>query len=101
DRSPVSVQSMLELCSALYTLNPAFAEARIIELDSNLRPAFLDNMPQVELTELRSADGHTLPRININGLYRHGYLLAPKLVEDALAYVQSATHAAPMETTHD
>ncbi len=95
DRSPVSVQSMLELCSALYTLNPAFAEARIIELDSNLRPAFLDNMPRVELTELRSTDGHALPRININGLYRHGYLLAPKLAEDALACVQSS-----MQTTH-
>lgn len=88
DRSPVSVQSMLELCSALYTLNPAFAEARILELDSNLRPAFLDNMPRVELSSLRSVtSGRELPRLNINGLYRHGYLLAPKLVEDALQHI--------------
>ena len=37
DRSPMSLQSLLELGSALYTLNPAFAEARILELDANLR----------------------------------------------------------------
>ncbi len=92
DRSPVSVQSVLELCSALYTLNPAFAEARILELDSNLRPAFLDNMPRVELTSLVSTDGdRRLPRLNINGLYRHGYLLAPKLVEDALKQIDAIT----------
>jgi glycine oxidase len=86
DRSPVSVQSMLELCSALYTLNPAFAEARIVELDSNLRPAFMDNMPRVETTRIMS-DAGPKPLISINGLYRHGYLLAPKLVEDAMVQI--------------
>lgn len=89
DQSPVSVQSMLELCSALYTINPAFAEARITELDANLRPAFMDNMPRVELTSMQSADGRAMPRLNINGLYRHGYLLAPKLVEDALSKINA------------
>lgn len=84
DQSPVSVQSMLELCSALYTLNPAFAEARVVELDANLRPAYLDNMPRVELDTTHSA-----PLLTINGLYRHGYLLAPKLVEEALARIQA------------
>lgn len=81
DRSPVSVQSMLELCSALYTLNPAFAEARITELDVNLRPAFMDNMPRVEMTNRKV--------LSINGLYRHGYLLAPALVEDALTRIKA------------
>lgn len=85
DRSPVSVQSMLELCSALYTLNPAFAEARITELDANLRPSFFDNLPLVEEQTLTS--GQRPQRIvRINGLYRHGYLLAPTLVQQALAY---------------
>jgi glycine oxidase len=74
DRSPVSVQSMLELCSALYTLNPAFAEARIIELDTNLRPSYLDNMPAIEWHA-------TQQTASINGLYRHGYLLAPHLID--------------------
>ncbi|HEY7774121.1 MAG TPA: glycine oxidase ThiO [Marinagarivorans sp.] len=74
DSSPVSVQSMMELCSALYTLNPAFAEARIVELDANLRPSYLDNMPAITWNAL----GDT---VSINGLYRHGYLLAPHLID--------------------
>lgn len=84
DTSPVSVQSMMELCSALYTLNPAFAEARILELDANLRPCYLDNMPH---TEWHSSNQHNSQQqcVSINGLYRHGYLLAPYVVEQFLA----------------
>jgi glycine oxidase len=78
DRSPVTIQSNLELSSALYTLSPAFAEARIIEMDSNLRPAFMDNLPRVN-----SQDG----LISANGLFRHGYLLAPAVVENVLAHI--------------
>lgn len=82
DTSPMSVQSALELCSALYTINPAFAEARIEEIDTNLRPSLMDNMPCVE-----TCDGNT-PVVRINGLYRHGYLLAPSMVEYALQLTQ-------------
>lgn len=78
DRSPVTLQSSLELSSALYTLSPAFAEARIIEMDSNLRPAYMDNLPQVIIE-----DG----LITANGLFRHGYLLAPAVVENILAHI--------------
>jgi glycine oxidase len=76
DCSPVSVQSALELNSALYTVNPAFAEARIIEMQSNLRPALNDNRPQIQ---------HENGLIKVNGLYRHGYLLAPIVVQYTLA----------------
>lgn len=82
DCSPVSVQSMLELCSALYTINPAFAEARILELDANLRPAFIDNMPHIE--QQPTLDTTSAKIISLNGLYRHGYLLAPTMVEHTL-----------------
>ena len=75
DRSPISVQSHLELASALYTVNPAFAEARIIASDVNLRPAFTDNLPAL------IEDGRVL---HVNGLYRHGYLLAPVMVNNVL-----------------
>jgi glycine oxidase len=85
DRSPVSVQSMLELCSALYTLNPAFAEARILELDANLRPAYWHNLPVLETEQIETNPGESQRILRINGLYRHGYLLAPPLVEEALA----------------
>lgn len=76
DTSSVSVQSALELNSALYTVNPAFAEARIIEMQSNLRPALNDNRPQIQ---------HQNGMIKVNGLYRHGYLLAPTVVQYTLA----------------
>lgn len=79
DLSPMSLQSNLELSSALYTLNPAFAEARIIDMAVNLRPAFMDNMPKVSIDE---------GIIRANGLYRHGYLLAPTVVEDILCAME-------------
>jgi glycine oxidase len=78
DRSPVTIQSSLELSSALYTLSPAFAEARIIEMDTNLRPAYMDNLPKVDIQA---------GLISANGLFRHGYLLAPAVVENVLAHV--------------
>ena len=81
DSSPVSVQSMMELCSALYTLNPAFAEARIIELDANLRPSYMDNMPAITWNKQGNS-------VSINGLYRHGYLLAPHLIDDLLGQLR-------------
>lgn len=84
DRSPVSVQSMLELCSALYTLNPAFAEARIMELDANLRPSYWHNLPAIDIERVVTADAEVQKILRVNGLYRHGYLLAPTLVEEAL-----------------
>lgn len=84
DCSPVSVQSSLELCSALYTLNPAFAEARIVEMDVNLRPSLVDNLPAIDKCSITTVQGSSQTIISINGLYRHGYLLAPSLIEQAM-----------------
>ena len=75
----VSVRSALELLSAAYAVHPAFGEARIVEFGAGLRPAFADNLPRI------ATDGR---RISVNGLYRHGFLLAPALAELTLAYVQ-------------
>ena len=75
----VSVRSALELLSAAYTVHPAFAEARIIEFGSGLRPAFPDNLPRISV-------GRN-DRIQVNGLYRHGFLLAPALAELTLGYI--------------
>ncbi len=77
----VSVRSALELLSAAYTVHPAFAEARIIEFGSGLRPAFPDNLPRITVS---SRDN----RIQVNGLYRHGFLIAPALAEMTLSYVE-------------
>ena len=75
----VSVRSALELLSAAYALHPAFAEARIVEFGTGLRPAFPDNLPRIAIDHRRIA---------VNGLYRHGFLLAPALAELALGYVE-------------
>ncbi len=75
DTSPISVRSTLELMSALFTVHPNFGEARIVNTETNCRPAFRDNLPRIE-----NDQGIT----RINGLYRHGYLLAPAIVEKAL-----------------
>ena len=75
DRSEVSVRSTLEMLSAVYSMHPAFAEARIIKTTTNCRPAFKDNLPRIEQSDKLT---------RINGLYRHGYLMAPAIVEQAL-----------------
>ncbi len=75
DRSPVSLRTAVELMAAAHSVLPALAEARILKMDVNLRPALPDNNPLVEHT------GHLL---RINGLFRHGWLLAPALVDQAL-----------------
>lgn len=84
DRSPMSVKSALELCSALYTISPGFAEARITEMDVNLRPALPDNMPLISAASTASAEGKTQKIVSLNGLYRHGYLIAPTLVQQII-----------------
>jgi glycine oxidase len=75
----VSVRSALELLGAAYAVHPAFAEARIVEFGSGLRPAFPDNLPRIAIDK---------QRIAVNGLYRHGFLIAPALAELTLAYVE-------------
>ena len=75
----VSVRSALELLTAAYAVHPAFAEARIVEIGAGLRPAFPDNLPRIAVDAAR---------ISVNGLYRHGFLLAPALAELTLAYVE-------------
>ncbi len=75
DRSPVSLRSAVELMAAAHSVISELAEARIVHLETNLRPALPDNQPHT----------HIEPGLlRINGLFRHGWLLAPALVEDAL-----------------
>jgi glycine oxidase len=82
ESSGVSVRSALELLGAAYAVHPAFAEARILEFGSGLRPAFPDNLPRIAVDN---------ERIAVNGLYRHGFLLAPALAELTLGYLERGT----------
>jgi glycine oxidase len=74
----VSVRSALELLTGAFAVHPAFGEARIIDLGAGLRPAFPDNRPRI------TVEGE---RITVNGLYRHGFLLAPALAEATVAHL--------------
>jgi len=75
DKSPMSVRSSLELLSAVYSMHTGFAEARIVNMVTNCRPTLKDNLPNIEQSDKLT---------RVNGLYRHGYLLAPAIVEQAL-----------------
>jgi glycine oxidase len=90
-RGPVSVRSAVELLNAAYALHPAFGEADIVELGADLRPAFPDNLPDVRRS------GHVL---HANGLFRHGFLLAPALArrtaEAVLSMLQPETNHADL-----
>lgn len=78
DQSPVSVRSTLELLSLAYSLHPGFSEARVVRSFTQCRPAFSDNLPKIL---------HQPGLTAINGLYRHGYLLAPILVQEVVNYI--------------
>lgn len=71
---PVTARSMMELLNAAYSVHPAFGEAEIIETGTGVRPAYPNNLPRVVKT------GNC---ISINGLYRHGFLLAPAMAKQA------------------
>jgi glycine oxidase len=74
ERARVTARSIVELVNAAYAIHPALAEAEVVETGSDLRPAFHDNLPRI-LVENRT--------IFINGLFRHGFLLAPSLARQA------------------
>jgi glycine oxidase len=76
DYSSISVRTSLELLTAAYYLHPGFAEARIIKTLTHCRPSLSTHLPCIKYS-----DG----LIAINGLYRHGYLIAPALVKETLS----------------
>jgi glycine oxidase len=79
----ISARSMLELLSAAYALHPAFGEARIVEIGTGVRAAFPDNLPRIR----RVGDA-----LYVNGLYRHGFLLAPALARRAAQMLLNGRH---------
>jgi glycine oxidase len=81
----VSARSALELLSAAYALHPAFGEAEVLELGSAVRPAFADNLPRLTWVG---------PVLHVNGLYRHGFLIAPALARRAAEVVLEGRHFA-------
>lgn len=85
DLSPASVRSTLELLSAAYAVHSGFAEARIIEIATQCRPTLPDNLPALRQ-----------PRpgvLQINGLYRHGFMIAPAMLDVAMELLATGRSA--------
>lgn len=79
DQSGPSVRSSLELLSALYALDPGFADGEVTSVQASARPALPDNKPKI---------GCAAGVISVNGLYRHGYLLGPAFAEQVAVLAQ-------------
>jgi glycine oxidase len=79
DTRPITVRSALELLGMAYALHPAFGEAEILDAGAGVRPAFADNVPHIVV------QGHTL---HVNGMFRHGFLLAPMLARLVADYLE-------------
>lgn len=74
DDGPITARSMMELLNTAYALHPAFAEARIVETGTGIRPAFPDNVPRL----VETSGG-----LAVAGMHRHGFLMAPALAREA------------------
>ncbi|QPC88301.1 glycine oxidase ThiO [Mesorhizobium sp. NBSH29] len=78
---PATARSVMELLNATYALHPAFAEAELLETGAGVRPAYPDNLPRVTQAGSEFA---------LNGLYRHGFLLAPAMAQRVAQLVTGA-----------
>lgn len=74
----ISVRTTLELLTAAYSLHPGFAEARIQKTVTQCRPTLPNYLPKIYY-----ADG----LVAVNGLYRHGFLLAPTLAAEIMRWL--------------
>lgn len=78
--APITVRSSLELLSGVFSIHPGFSEGNILESRVGLRPCFDSHLPQI-LTEKGL--------IRANGLYRHGYLISPKVADLVINYIMN------------
>jgi len=85
DLSEISVRSAMELLSAIYTVHSGFAEARILEMATQCRPTLKNNLPEIQIKRVKNTSGLML----INGLYRHGFMISPAVLDCALELLES------------
>jgi len=90
DVAPMTVRSSMELLSAAYSVHSGFAEANIRQHISQLRPAFSDNQPKIFIQQRL---------IQINGLFRHGYLIAPVVLKQLEFAIDNFLHKKSMQAS--
>lgn len=79
--APITTQSLMTLLSAAYSVHSGFADAHVLKTDVACRPTLAHHRPQ-----LRYEPGF----LAINGLYRHGFLIAPALIESILQQLNAS-----------
>jgi glycine oxidase len=87
DLSPMSLRSAMELLSAIYTVHSGFAEARILEMATQCRPTLKDNLPEIYVEQSTGKSGLMM----INGLYRHGFMISPAILDCALELISTGS----------
>ena len=93
DLSTMSVRSAMELLSAVYTVHSGFAEARILEMATQCRPTLKNNLPEVLINKEKG-----LPDlIMINGLYRHGFMISPAVLDATLEVLEGGQSNTALE----
>ena len=80
DLSQMSVRSAMELLSAVYTVHSGFAEARILEMATQCRPTLKNHLPEIQVQKEKGLSD----LIMINGLYRHGFMISPAILDSTL-----------------
>ncbi len=93
DLSEMSVRSAMELLSAVYTVHSGFAEARILEMATQCRPTLKNNLPEIRTIK----DKGLADLIMINGLYRHGFMIAPAVLDCALQVLEQGSSKTALE----
>ena len=91
DRGRVTARQVMELLNAAYALHPTFGEAEIVEIGVDARPAFADNLPRIRRR------GQT---VYVNGLFRHGFLLAPAVARMTADYILQNQRPEIMDEDH-
>ena len=83
----------MELLSAVYTVHSGFAEARILEMATQCRPTLKNNLPEIRTKKNKGlAD-----LIMINGLYRHGFMISPAVLDCALQVLEQGSSKTALE----
>ena len=93
DLSEMSVRSAMELLSAVYTIHSGFAEARILEMATQCRPTLKNNLPEIRVKKEKGL----VDLIMINGLYRHGFMIAPAVLDCALQLLAEGSSKTALE----
>lgn len=76
---PVTIRSTLELLSAAFSVHPGFAEGWVEESVTGWRPALPNHLPHVRYQK---------GLVRVNGLYRHGFLLAPVIAQGLVGILE-------------